>query len=63
LEILNDDFEWDDVILGMISIVNKDTNNYLQKIALLLPNAVFLEFSRRDIVKRNFAQISPYLKT
>jgi hypothetical protein len=61
LEILNDDFEWSDVIIGMISTVNTDTNKYLQKIALLLPDHVYLEFKREDIVKRNFEKISPYL--
>jgi Contact-dependent growth inhibition CdiA C-terminal domain len=61
LEIQNEDFDWDDIILGIISIVNTDKDNSLQKIALLLPNSAFLEFSREDILKRRFEKITPYL--
>jgi Contact-dependent growth inhibition CdiA C-terminal domain len=60
LEILNDNIEWSDILVGMISTVNTDTNKYLQKIALLLPNNVYLEFSRDEIIKRNFEKIPFY---
>ncbi len=61
LEIQNEDFDWTDVIVGIISTVNTDSNSYLQKIALLLPDDTYLEFSRYEILKRDFEKISHYI--
>jgi hypothetical protein len=62
LAIQNNDFEWSDVISSMMSCVNTDTKNYLQKIALLLPNDTYIELTREDIKKRNFQNITNYLE-
>jgi hypothetical protein len=61
LELQSKEFEWADIIGGMISSVNTDAKGYIQKIALLLPDSVYLEFSRQDIEKREFQKISNYL--
>ncbi len=62
LAIQNNDFEWSDIISSMMSCVNTDTKNYLQKIGLLLPDDTYIELTREDIKKRNFQNITDYLE-
>jgi hypothetical protein len=61
LDIQNKDFEWSDVIGGIISSVNMDSHLYIQKIALLLPDDSYLEFTREEIKKRDLQKIANYL--